>query len=110
MAIIVFAFIGFLIYSEIVISKTFKNEKTKYKLMIQEPTDITVKMYMSALEKTSGFFCNWAYSVKSGPGNKINDQLRQSQGWEIIRDCSTVSETVKNDFKKLLIIQGVKVQ
>ena len=86
----------------VAISMALKTSKEKklYSAMISNPCDKTVLNYINAFNATYGLGSNWV-NTNSAVAHR-NNQLRQGQGWDIIKKqlfCITRSKrTIKKCF------------
>lgn len=83
-------------------------EKNMYRIMISNPTDNTVNNYIKSFKKINGFTAmifNLFFSSQNA-----HDKMRQSQGYDIIKDCSSVSDLVKEQLKNIFISYGVPIK
>lgn len=97
----------FVAYKEVKTMIAFSAEKKAYSIMVNNPSDVTVIAYLAAYEKTNTKFAQLINS-KQGVQHR-NNQLRQAQGFDIVNDCDTVSDTVKTKLKTAFISQGVPI-
>ena len=98
-----------LAYNTVKTLMNFNKEKKAYTVMISNPCNATVSQYLGAYAKTNTGFANFINNTNRGVQHR-NDQLRQSQGWSVIRDCDTVSEELKQQLRNSLIAQGVPMK
>lgn len=98
-----------LAYSTVKTLMRFNKEKKAYSVMISNPCDKTVSQYLNAYAATNSGFANFINNTNRGVQHR-NDQLRQSQGWSVIRESDTVSESVKQQLRNALIAQGVPMK
>ena len=94
----------------VAISMALKTSKEKklYSAMISNPCDKTVLNYINAFNATYGIGSNW-YNTNSSVAHR-NSQLRQGQGWEIIKSSSSVSQGVKEQLRNALVSKGVPIK
>lgn len=94
----------------VAISMALKTSKEKglYSAMISNPCDKTVLNYINAFNATYGIGSNW-YNTNSSVAHR-NSQLRQGQGWEIIKNSSSVSPGVKEQLRNALVSKGVPIK
>ncbi len=83
-------------------------ERSFYKKMIKNPSELAVSSYIIAFEKS--------YCFLSGVVNQVNavshrnDLLRQAQGFEIIKNSSAVSDSAKEQLKSVFVANGVPIK
>jgi len=83
-------------------------EKSSYKKMIANPCDATVLEYIPKFNATYGFISTLMNAERAV--NHRNNLLRQSQGWDYIKDSAKVSEDVKQQLKAAFLANGVPVK
>lgn len=85
------------------------NEKKYYKIMLSNLCDATVLEYIDIFNKSNqGVFVSLLNMQNAV--NYRNNQLRQSQAWDIIKDSSNVSDNVKEQLKTSFISNGVIIK
>lgn len=84
------------------------SEKNYYKKMIANPCDASVLAYIPKFNATYGFFSTLINMDKAV--NHRNNLLRQSQGWDLIKESDKVSEDVKAQLKTAYLSNGVPVK
>ena len=85
------------------INSTF--EKIAFRKMITNLNDHTVNSYIRSFNKSYCFGSGWLNMVKAV--NHRNNQLRQSNGWETIKNSDKVSIETKERLKTAFISRGV---
>ncbi len=83
-------------------------EKSMYRIMIANPNDNTVLNYIKSFKKINGFTAmifNLFFSSQN-----VQDKMRQTQGYDIIKDCSSVSNSVKEQLKNIFVSNGVPIK
>lgn len=105
-----FIWIWFIFVFYVLFSNIFRRSKEKYlyRIMISNPNDSTVINYIKSFKKINGFasmIFNLFFSSQH-----VNDKIRQSQGYDIIRDCSSVSSTVKEQLKIVFVSNGIQIK
>jgi len=107
-AILVCIFIPLEVYS----FTTRNNEIKKHKEMILSPSDTTVLNYIVAFKKTRNIFEKIAdlQPTNVHVSRQSKDRLRQVQGWEIVKDSSNVSSTVKTQLRDVLLSNSVPIK
>lgn len=88
------------------INSTF--EKIAFRKMISNPNDHTVNSYIHSFNKSYCFGSGWLNMVKAV--NHRNNQLRQANGWETIKNSEKVSTETKEKLKTAFISRGVPVK
>ena len=83
-------------------------EKTAFRKMISNPTDKTVNSYIHSFNKSYCFGSGWLNMVKAV--NHRNNQLRQANGWETVKNSDKVSTETKEKLKTAFISRGVPVK
>ena len=106
--IVFFCFLCSAFYVAISMSLKTAKEKKLYSVMISNPSDKTVLNYINAFNATYGIGSNW-YNTNSSVSHR-NSQLRQGQGWEIIRNSSTVSQSTKEQLRTAFVSKGVPIK
>jgi len=94
----------------VAVSMALKNarEKKLYSAMISNPCDKTVLTYIDSFNATYGLGSNWV-NTNSAVAHR-NNQLRQGQGWELIKSSSSVSQGVKEQLRNALVSKGVPIK
>ncbi len=100
-----FAFVFYVLFSNI-----FRRakEKSMYRVMITNPNDNTVNDYIKSFGKINGFTAmifNLFFSSQNA-----QDKMRQAQGYDVIKDCSSVSDSVKEQLKNIFVSNGVPIK
>lgn len=103
-----FAVFFLLIAKNIGLMKALSNEKKQFKIMLANPCDATVRDYLDAYAKTTTGFAHIQNSNRGGEHR--NDQLRQAQGWEVLRENESISEDLKMQMRNAFIAEGVPVK
>ncbi len=90
-------------------------EIKKYKLLIRNTNDTTVLEWLEAFKKTRNFNTRSSFHVNLGSTNTdnsylVDDKLRYIQVWEIVKDSSNVSENVKEQVKKTLLMESIPIK
>ena len=101
-------FFAFAFYVAISMALKTSKEKKLYSVMISNPCDKTVSNYINAFNATYGLGSNW-YNTNSSVAHR-NSQLRQGQGWKIIKNSSSVSQGVKEQLRNAFISKGVPIK
>ena len=101
-------FFAFAFYVAISMMIKTAKEKRLYPVMISNPSDKTVSEYIIAFNDTYGIGSNW-YNTNSSVAHR-NSQLRQGQGWEVIRSSSSVSQSVKEQLRNVFVSKGVPIK
>ena len=103
-AFIWFAFVFYVLFSNI-----FRRAKEKqlYRVMISNPNDLIVKNYIESFKKINGFSSS-IFNLFWG-SQHASDIIRQSQGYEIINNSSSVSQSVKEQLKIAFISNGIQI-
>lgn len=83
-------------------------EKKLYKIMVANPSDTTVRQYISAFEDTFGFFASLANMDRAVAHR--NNMMRQSQGWDVVNMSNNVSPQVKEQLRNTFIANGVPIK
>lgn len=83
-------------------------ERKVYKKMISNLCDSTVLSYIHFFEKSYGFLSG-AVNRRNAVAHR-NDLTRQAQGYEIIKNSSSVSDPVKEQLKNVFIANGVPIK
>ena len=105
LAFIWFAFVFYVLFSNI--SRRAK-EKQLYRVMISNPNDLIVKNYIESFKKINGFSSS-IFNLFWG-SQHASDRMRQSQGYEIIKNSSSVSSAVKEQLKIVFISNGIQIK
>ena len=106
----IFIWIWFVFVFYVLFSNIFRRarEKQLYRVMISTPNDNTVKNYIKSFKKINGF-ASMVFNLFFS-SQHANDKIRQSQGYDIIKDCSSVSETVKEQLKIVFVSNGIQIK
>ena len=83
-------------------------EKAAFRKMISKPNDNTVNSYIRSFNKSYCFGSGWLNMVKAV--NHRNNQLRQANGWEAIKNNDKVSTETKERLKTAFISRGVPIK
>lgn len=86
------------------------NEKSKYKKMINRPTDENVIQYISAFQASYNPLSNYASKVGQFGTSAIEDKMRQAQGCKFILDCDTVSVRMKKELYNAMAQEGIFIK
>lgn len=76
--------------------------------MISNPNDLIVKNYIESFKKINGFSSS-IFNLFWG-SQHASDRMRQSQGYEIIKNSSSVSSAVKEQLKIVFISNGIQIK
>ncbi len=99
----------FLLFKCIKAFKKQTREKKYYKIMLSNLCNDTVLEYIDIFNKSNqGVFVNLLNMQNAV--NHRNNQLRQSQAWDIIKDNTNISDNVKEQLKTAFIANGVIIK
>ena len=99
----------FLLYKCIKAFKKINKEKKYYKIMLSNLCDSSVLEYIDIFNKSNqGVFVSLLNMQNAV--NHRNNLIRQSQAWEIIKDNTNVSGSVKEQLKTAFISNGVSIK
>ncbi len=83
-------------------------ERKVFKKMMGNMCDSTVLSYIHFFEKSYGFLSG-VVNRRNAVAHR-NDLTRQAQGYEIIKNSSSVSDSVKEQLKNVFIANGVPIK
>lgn len=94
---------------------TRQGEIKKYKLLIANTNDATVLAWLEAFKKSRNINTKSSFNIHLGsaPADNsylVDDKLRFIQVWEIVKDSSNVSANVKEQVKKILLLESVPIK
>ncbi len=106
----IFIWIWFIFVFYVLFSNIFRRarEKQLYRVMISNPNDSTVINYIESFNKINGFASS-VFNLFFG-SQHTSDIMRQSQGYEIIKNSSSVSSTVKEQLKIAFVSNGIQIK
>lgn len=87
-----------------------RNERDLYKKMIVNLNDEIVLEYLEAFKISYSKISEFGNSNKHYAGQHYEDKMRQAQGYEIIKQSSNVSDSVKEQVKNLFIANGIPIK
>ena len=107
MKLLVWAWFIFAFY---VIFSTINNkykEKQLYGAMIANPNDQSVLYYIEAFKKVHNIFAQFFNLYFRS--QHASDMMRQAQGYDIIKECPSVSQEVKEQLRIVFLSNGVQI-
>ena len=106
----IFIWIWFVFVFYVLFSNIFRRarEKQLYRAMISTPNDNPVNNYIKSFKKINGF-ASMVFNLFFS-SQHVNDKIRQAQGYDIIKACSSVSATVKEQLKIVFVSNGIQIK
>lgn len=94
---------------------TRQAEIKKYRALITNTNDSTVLDWLSAFKKSRNLNTKSSFKINLGSNNVdnsylVDDKLRFIQVWEIVKDSSNISNNVKEQVKKTLLLENIPIK
>ncbi len=94
---------------------TRQAEIKKYNVLIADTNDATVLTWLEAFKKSRNLNTKSGFRINLGSNNAdysylVDDKLRFIQVWEIVKDSTNISDNVKEQVKKTLLLERVPIK